>query len=210
MKHIVVIGAGGHARVVADIIRLTGEYRLRGFIDGVNTDRHDEEFEGSRILGGHDMLADLIGVGVTHAAIAIGDNQARAQLAEAALEFGYALPVLAHRSAIIAAGVLFEPGCVVCAGAILNPGVKLGRNVIINTAASVDHECLIEDNVHIAPGAHLAGNVRVRAGAFIGVGASVTARIDIGEGAVVGAGAAVVQDVGDGQTVGGVPARVLK
>ena len=209
LKHIVVIGAGGHARVVADIIRLTGEYRLRGFIDGINPDRHDEELEGSRVLGGYDMLDDLITVGVTHAAIAIGDNDARLQLAQRAFELGYTLPVLAHKQAIIAAGVLFEPGCVVCAGAVLNPGVQLGAHVIINTAATVDHDSFVDTAAHIGPGAHLAGHVRVGRAAIVGIGAAVISRITIGDRAIVGAGAAVVHDVAAGQTVVGVPARPL-
>lgn len=193
--------------MVADIIRLTGEFRLHGFIDGIDPNRHGEEFEGMRVLGGYEVLDDLLEEGITHAAIAIGDNDARLQLAQQALDLGYTLPVLAHKRAIIAAGVQVEPGCVICAGAVLNPSVRIGAHVIINTAATVDHDSVVDTGAHIGPGAHLAGHVQVGRAATIGIGAAVISRISIGERAIVGAGAAVVNDVEPGQTVVGVPAR---
>ena len=210
MSDIVVVGAGGHARVVADVIRLRGDYLIRGFVDGAHPDRRGREFEGSEVLGGDDQLTALRAEGVRYAAVAVGDNAARLRIAEQLQNLGYELPALIHPDATVAASVRVGAGTVVFARAVVNPATTLGRVVIINTAASVDHDCDIGDAVHIAPGAHLAGEVRVGPGALIGVGSAVRPRITIGRGATVGAGAAVVADVAAETTVGGVPARVLE
>lgn len=210
MTNIVVVGAGGHARVVADVIRLGAEYQVRGFLDGENASRRGTEFEGAAVLGGDEVLLGLREEGVRHAAVAVGDNAARLRIADQLLELGFELPALVHPDATVAASVHLGAGTVVFARAVVNPATRLGRVVIINTAASVDHDCEIGDAVHIAPGAHLAGGVKVASGALVGIGAAVRPRLTIGRNAVVGAGAAVVADVAAGTTVAGVPARVLR
>ena len=210
MTPIIVIGAGGHARVVADVIRLSGEFELRGFLDTKRSDRHEEPFEGSRVLGGDELIDELRDNVVNTAFVAIGDNVARTRIGEDLLQRGFELAVLVHPSAVVAPGVSLAPGTLLCAGTIINPGAVIGKHAIINTAASVDHDCQIGAGVHIAPGAHLGGHVTVGAGTLIGLGASIKPGVTIGERAVVGVGAAVVNDVADEQTVVGVPARVAK
>ena len=209
MNDIVIVGAGGHARVVADVIRLSGAYHIRGFLDNQSPQRRGQSYEGSQILGGEEMLARLREDGVTHAAVAIGDNAARLRTCEELRQHGYELPALVHPRAIIAAGVKVGDGSVVFAGAIINSASSIGRVAIINTAATIDHDCVLGDAVHIAPGAHLAGSVSVEQCALVGVGAAVRPGIRIGRNAVVGVGAAVVNDVAAGTTVIGVPARVM-
>ena len=209
MNEIIIMGAGGHARVVADVIRLTGAYQIRGFLDSENAERHGETYEGSRILGGADLLPGLLAEGVSHAAVAIGDNEARVRIGAELEGLGYQLPVLVHPAATVANTARLDAGTVVCARAVINPATTVGRLVIINTAATVDHDCVIEDGVHVAPGVHIAGWVKIESGALVGVGAAVRPHITIGQRAVVGAGAAVVGDVEPGATVAGVPARVL-
>lgn len=206
MNEIVVVGAGGHARVVADVIRLAGEFRIHGFVDQA-TNRAGESFAGARIIGGDQELDDVLRGGVAHAAVAVGDNEARLRIGEDLMRRGFQLPALIHPTAIVAGDVVMGDGALLCAGAIINPASRLGRFVIINTGASVDHDCIIGDGVHIAPGAHLGGHVRVGARTLIGLGASIKPGIRIGERATAGVGAAVVQDVSDGTTVVGVPAR---
>jgi acetyltransferase EpsM len=207
MTDILVFGAGGHARVVADVIRLSPKFHLRGFIDQGNADRHGAAFEGSRILGGDDIVAHLMDEGVTHAVVAVGDNAARVRIGEALALGGFQLPVLIHPAAVIAASVDMGKNTVVFAGAIVNPATRIGAHVIINTAASIDHDCVIGNGVHIAPGVHIAGGVTVGDGTLIGVGSSIRPGVTIGRQAVIGVGAAVVEDVADGATVVGVPAR---
>jgi UDP-N-acetylbacillosamine N-acetyltransferase len=210
VKDIVIVGAGGHARVVADVIRLRGQYHIHGFVDGLDTGRHGTAFEDSIVIGGEETLPNVIREGVGHAIVAIGDNAARVRVARQLVQLGFELPVLIHPSAVIAASVTIGSGTVVFAGAIINSAASIGGNSIINTGATIDHDCLIGDGVHIAPGVNVAGNVTIGAGSLIGVGAAVKPGITIGRGVTVGVGAAVISDVADGKTVVGVPARVIK
>ena len=210
MNKIIVVGAGGHARVVADVIRLSRHFELAGFIDTQNTDRYGTPFEDSHILGGDDKLAELFASGVHHAAIAVGNNAARARLASQLAAAGWQLPALVHPGAIVASSVTVGAGTVIFARAVVNPATRIGANVILNTGCTVDHDCVIGDAAHIAPGVNLAGHVTVGSGTLVGVGAAVKPGITIGHNVLVGVGAAVVNDVPDGATVVGVPARVVK
>lgn len=207
---LVIVGSGGHARVVADIVALSGEFSIAGFLDDVNDDRHGKPFCGSTVLGSTDLLASLAAQGVQHGFVAIGAWRARLALAERLATAGLRLPVLRHPAAVVAADVDMLPGTVLMAGAIVNPGTVVAGHVIVNTAASVDHDCRLDEGVHIAPGATLSGHVRVGRGAWIGVGAVVKDRITIGAGSIVGAGAVVVKDVPEGVVAYGNPAIVVR
>jgi sugar O-acyltransferase (sialic acid O-acetyltransferase NeuD family) len=206
---VVVVGAGGHARVVADILQLIG-HTIAGFLDEVNTERWGTSFEGARVLGGLDQLAVLLNSGVRHAFIAVGECQARLRLAHAAREAGFELPVLQHPKSVVASGVTLGSGSLIVAGAIVNPGSRLGEQVLVNTAASVDHDCQIEDGVHVCPGARLAGGVMVGRGAWIGIGAIVKDGLRIGAGSTIGAGSLVLEDVPAGVVAFGSPARIVR
>lgn len=207
---LVIWGASGHALVVADIIRLNGEYELVGFIDDVNPDRRGSEFCGLPILGGKEQLDGLKRRGVDHVLLGFGNCEARLRLAGLVTARGYHLAKAIHPSAVVAGDVSVGDGTVIAAGAIINPGTHIGENVIINTAASVDHECTVEDGAHVCPGAHLAGRVHVGRAAWVGIGATVIDRVRIGDGAFIGAGAVVLKDVPSGVTAYGVPARTVK
>lgn len=208
MTDILIVGAGGHARVVADLVRLSGTYRICGFLDDNAPERRGSAYEASTILGGIEALPELRGQ-VAHAVIAIGDNDARLGVAEQLAAHGYSLATLIHPTATVAASAVIGPGTVIMAGAIINAATVIGGNVIINTAATVDHDCRIADGAHIGPGTHLGGHITVGRAALLGVGCAVKPGISIGAGAVVGVGAAVVSDVEPRRTVAGVPARVL-
>lgn len=203
-------GASGHALVVADIVRLRGECRIVGFLDGVNPDRAGAEFCGATILGGEESLESLSQSGVRETILAFGNCEARLRCSEIARDHGFSLYTAVHPQAVVASDVELGAGTVVVAGAVINPACVIGGNVIINTCASVDHECIIEDGVHICPGAHLAGRVTVERGAWIGVGATVSDRVHIGAGSLIGAGSVVIRDVPPGVVVYGVPARVIR
>lgn len=207
---LVIIGAGGHARVAADIATLSNEFAIAGFIDEVNPERHGSAFCGSTILGGNEQLQRLKSDGVGHAFVAIGQSQGRLRWAQTVLDNGFELAVLRHPTAICAADAVIGPGSMLAAGAIVNPAVKIAGSVIVNTAASVDHECVIEEGVHIGPGARLGGCVSVGRRAWIGIGAVVKDRIRIGGESIVGAGAVVVKDIPDAVIAYGNPARVAR
>lgn len=207
---LVIWGASGHARVVADIVRLAGEFRIAGFIDNVDPSRRGEEFCGARVLGGREQLQQLHEQGIGHVIMAFGNCRARVDLAREAREYGFQLATAIHPRAVIASDVRIGGGTVVMAGTVINPGTVLGENVIINTSASVDHDCVVEDGVHIGPGAHLGGGVVVRTRSWIGIGASIKDKITIGRDTIVGAGAVVLKDIPDEVVAYGVPARVIR
>lgn len=204
-QRILIIGAGGHGQVIADILlcqQRAGQPILPlAFLDSDPT-RHGREILGLPVLGDESQLGQI-----EHDAIilAIGRNAARQHLFEQFSKEAFATAV--HPSAIIAADVEIGVGSMICAGAIINTGARIGRNTIINTAATVDHHNLIGDHVHIAPGVHLGGDVRVGEGALVGIGAAVLPQSQIGAWATVGAGATVIQNIPAHTVAFGTPAK---
>jgi UDP-N-acetylbacillosamine N-acetyltransferase len=198
---ILIWGASGHARVIADLVKVSGELEIAGFIaDG----------GGDEVLGDREALPGLRARGIELLFVAVGDCGARHRLAAHARELGFRFPALIHPSAVVARDAVIGAGSAICAGAVVGPGARIGEQVIMNTLASADHDCDLGDAVHISPGARLAGDVRVGTGAWIGIGASVIERRSIGEWAVVGAGSVVVRDIPARSVAYGVPARVRR
>jgi UDP-N-acetylbacillosamine N-acetyltransferase len=205
-QSVVIWGASGHAKVVADIIRLNNRFELKGFIDDV--DKQQRQFLGLPVFGGVEALSGLKKDGVTHIVVGFGNCEKRLKRSEVDRKEGFSLATIIHPSAVIAADVSIGDGTVIAAGVIVNPGSKVGANVIINTRASVDHDCEIADGAHICPGATLGGSVIVGAAAWVGIGSTVKDHINIGARALIGAGAVVVSDIPEGVVAYGVPARV--
>jgi UDP-perosamine 4-acetyltransferase len=203
------IGAGGHAKVVLDILRLMNEYRVVGLLD---PNCVGESVGGVPVLGGDELLPRLHAEGVAVAFIGVGgvgDNTLRIKLFEKVQAAGFTFINAIHPAAVLAPSVQLGEGISIMAGAIVNPDTRIGDNVIINTGAIVEHDCEIAAHAHISPGAVLCGGVRVGMGAHIGAGATVRQYVTVGERAVVGAGAVVIKDVPPGVAVVGVPARIL-
>jgi UDP-N-acetylbacillosamine N-acetyltransferase len=209
-KQLVIWGASGHARVIVDIIRLSREFTVVGFLDNINTELHGKMFCQAPILGGLEQLEELKFNNINTIFLAIGNCQARLKLAAILKVQKFNLATLIHPNAVIASDVTIGDGTVIMAGAVINSGARIGENVIVNTSASIDHDCLIEDGVHISPGAHLAGHVCVSRGVWIGIGAVVSDRITIGESSVIGAGSVVIRDIPAGVVAYGVPAKVIR
>lgn len=209
-EKLVIWGASGHAMVVADIVRLRGDYEIAGFLDSVNPERAGGLFCGARILGGEEQLDLLSTQGVSHFIMGFGDCAARLKLGALVTSKGFELATAVHPGSIVSPDVRIHAGTVVVGGAVVNPGSRIGENVIINTGATVGHECTIGDGAHICPGVHLAGRVRVGQGAWVGLGACVVESLSIGAGAYIGAGAVVVRSVPDGMVAYGNPARVRR
>lgn len=208
----VILGGGGHARVVIDILRTSTSVALYAVLD---PDRSlwGRELLGVPIRGGDELLPDLITEGVNYFVVgrgAVGDNQPRRKLFELGLAYGLVPFTVQHPSAVCSKWAQIGLGSVLFPSAVVNAGAIVGDNVIINTGAIVEHDCVISDHVHIATGARLASAVKVGAGAHIGAGATVRQSLSIGESAIVGAGAVVVKDVPPRVVVVGVPARCLK
>ena len=195
MNKLLIIGAGGHGKVVADTAEASG-YSNIVFLD----QSWPEQVENGRWkVAGKPKQSDVTMF------CAVGKNDIRAHIFEE-----YHLnnsPVLIHPSAILSPTVKMGPGALVVAGSVVNADTSIGRGAILNTACSLDHDCMIGDFVHVSPGAHLAGGVRVGDGTWIGIGAIVREGVRIGKNVIVAAGAAVVCDIEDGVRVGGVPAH---
>jgi sugar O-acyltransferase (sialic acid O-acetyltransferase NeuD family) len=204
---VLILGAGGHGRVVAEAARTIGLETI-GFLDDspalVGT-----LVMGIKVLGDTDLLKPgaLIGDGVL---LGVGRNAVRLDLRQRMQALGLALPSVVHPRAWVSPSASLGPATVIMANAAVQTGCRLGAAVIVNTNASVDHDGMLADGVHVSPGAHLAGNVTVGEGTHIGIGATVIEGITIGRGCLIAAGAVVVRDVRDGQRVAGVPARAMK
>lgn len=212
MKQVVGLGAGGHAKVVIEILRAMGGYEFIGLLDP-KQELWDTEVLGVPVLGDDALLPELRSQGIHYAFIGlgtVGDTRPRRRLYEKARQKGFEIVQAIHPQAVVAPSVAIGHGPTIMAGAVINAAAKLGDNVIVNTGAIVEHDCIIGDHVHVATGAQLASTVQVGTGAHIGAGATVRQCITIGEGAIVGAGAVVVKDVPNDVTVAGVPARILK
>lgn len=206
-----IVGAGGHGQVVADILLQVRRKQGReataaesvGFVDG------DSTLVGERLLGLPVVgtLDDLRKLSVESHVVAIGDNRVRARVSRALLEWNSKFLSVVHPSAVVASSAEVGEGIVICAGVVVNPLAELSDGVILNTACTVDHHARVGPFAHIAPGAHLGGNVTVGEGALVGIGASIVPGVTVGAWAVIGAGAAVSRDVEAGVVVVGVPAR---
>jgi len=203
---IVILGAGGHGRVVLDIILAAGQHRPVGFLDN-NPSLCGRRIDGVPVLGGMPQAGELAGRGIRGAIVAIGDNGVRRALATELERSGFELVSAAHPSAQIARTAKVGQNVVIAAGAVVCAHTQIGDSVILNTGCIVDHECMIGTAAHICPGARLAGHVTVESGAFVGIGSTVVQNVRIGLEAVVGAGAVVLNDVAPMTTVVGVPAR---
>jgi len=201
---LIIIGAGGHGRVVAALAQRAG-HRVRGFLDRGATLIP----EGLPVLGGDEYL-DSSSAREFAFAIGLGSRTAwerRRSLCDYIDSQGLSAPRLIDPDAAVAPTVQIGHGAQILMGARIQNGASIEEWCIVNTAAVVEHDCFIEGNVHVAPGAILCGGVTVGEGAFIGAGALVKEGLKIGNRSTIGMGAVVVRDVSDGQMVVGVPAR---
>lgn len=209
-KRIIIIGAGGHGQVVADILwqmHAAGlPVRPTGFLDE-NSALHGQVFLDLPVLG---RLADLPAVPHEAVVVAVGDNQVRQRLFLALAGQGEQFQTACHPRATIARDVTIGAGSMICAAVVINTGSRIGQNVILNTGCTIDHHNQIGDHVHIAPGAHLGGEVTVAELALVGIGATVLPRRHIAALSIVGGGAVVTRDIPAGSIVVGVPARPVE
>lgn len=200
MNRLIIIGASGHGKVVADIARLNG-YSDIVFLD------NDKKFSsclGYPVLGPDSMVSELDG----EIFIAVGNAEIRKKLMER--EQKRSFPILIHPKAVVAENTHIGEGTVIMAGAVINPGVNIGKGCIINTGSSVDHDCEVKDYVHISVGVHLCGTVIVEENTWIGAGTTVSNNVHICSDCLVGAGAVVIKDIEIPGTYVGVPSRMLK
>ena len=204
MTRLLIVGAGGHAAVVAEMAELVGAWEQICFVDNKYPDL--TSIIDLPVVGNSSAIPGLISDEADFV-IAIGNNQTRLKLHHEILDAGGRVVSVVHPSAVVSPSAMIEKGSVVMAQAVINARTTIGAACIINTGATIDHDCRIEPAVHISPGAHLAGGVSVGEQTWIGIGASVVNNVSIGSNSIVGAAAGVLNDVPAGRTVVGTPAR---
>ena len=200
-ESIILIGGGGHGKVVIDAIKKDNQFAIHGIVDTIIP--KGESVLGINVLGNYDVLDEVLKQGINNAFVSfgsIGDCSARVEACSKLKELGFSLPSIVHPSAIIGSGVTFEEGAFVAAGVVINPDSKIGKNAIINTSASVDHDCVIGDYVHVAPGVTLSGKVKIGDGTHVGVGATVVQHLTIGKKCMIKANGLVSKNMNNGET----------
>ena len=201
MNRLIIIGAGGHGKSIADNALKNG-YKDIGFVD----DHAQGDCMGFSIIG---VISDIekLNDGATDFIIGIGNNAIRRRIAE---RYSVRWATLVHPAAVIATNAVVGEGTVVMAGAVLNASSTVGKHCIINTSAIVEHDNVVCDYVHMSPASKLGGTVTVGELTHIGIGATVSNNIEICPSCVIGAGAVVVQNITESGTYVGVPAREIE
>lgn len=197
---IIVLCAGGHARVVTEALRCAG-WTVLGLTDS-NPSLYGRHVGGVPVLGPDDLL-DGFDRATTHLANGCGNTVDRTsaglgprwRLFERFHAMGFRFPAVRHPGAIVASDAVLDEGAQVMAGAVVQPAASIGRNVIVNSRALVEHDCHIGPHTHIAPGALLCGGVRVGAASHVGAGAVILQNVVVGDGVVIAAGSVVTRDV---------------
>lgn len=206
-KRVFVYGAGGHGKVVANILVCSNTAGLTGFID----DRGD--LQGTTVLGlpvlgnGSWLQATALSSPVV-VVLGVGENSARQLLARRCMSWKIDILTAIHPNATVARTATVGPGTVVMARAVINPGANVGAGAVINSAAVVEHDVEVGDFAHVAPNATMGGGSRLGALSLLGMGAVLLQRITVGEQSFIGAGAVVTRNIPNGVVAVGIPARV--
>lgn len=201
MSKLLILGAGGHARVVREIAELLEKWETISFLD----DNPALDFTMG-VLNDYESLAHVY----DSAFVAFGNNALRIEWSNKLRSVGYVVPALIHPLSIISSKSSIGSGTAVMAGSIINANTIVGNDCIINTASSVDHDCHIDDGVHLSPGVRIAGHVNIGTNTWVGIGSIIVNNITVGCDSIIAAGAVVTKDVSDHVMVAGVPAQIKK
>jgi sugar O-acyltransferase (sialic acid O-acetyltransferase NeuD family) len=206
MSNLLIIGAGGHGRVVADAASLSGAWSKVAFLD----DRFPMEKHSSWLVIGSTGDAVNFLEDYSDLIVGIGNNELRVKLLQKYKALGFNIPTIIHPRAVVSNDASAGEGTFIAANAVVNIGAQIGPGGIINTNSTVEHDCTLGQGVHVSPGANVAGEVTIGDYSWVGIGSSVIQGITIGSRTIIGAGSVVIHPVEDSRTVVGVPARVIK
>ncbi|OGS19423.1 MAG: hypothetical protein A2219_00325 [Elusimicrobia bacterium RIFOXYA2_FULL_50_26] len=211
MTELLLIGAGGHCKVVIDAILNLKNFKVAGIID--LPQKAGENIYGIPVIGTDMELDRFYRQGIRHCHVSvgsIGSPALRVKLCKQATSAGFAFSTIISRHAVVSEKSIIGEGTFVAPGAVINAGAKVGSNCIINTGAVIDHDCVIGDFTHIAPRAVLGGGVTVGEFSHIGAGSSLMQYITIGKGTIIGMGSVVTKSFGDNLTAFGCPCVIRK
>ena len=206
MNNLLIVGAGGHGKVVSDAAFSMGCWDNIAFLDAKYPDL--KEVIGYSVIGSVDQAVEFLKK-YPSVVVAVGDNNIRMNLMDDLVGKGFSIPVIIHRSAWVSPSASLGEGSVVFANAVINASAQLGRGTVVNTSSIIEHDCCLGDGVHICPGVCMGGGVTIGNRSFIGVGSSIIHSVDLGVGVTVGAGAVVAGNIQSGFTVVGVPAKQI-
>ncbi len=206
-EKLIIIGAGGHAKVIIDILRTSSDYSIEGLVDPQHSGKN---ILGVPVIGDDSQLEKIYEEGTRTAFVAVGDNQKRGQISDYVNKIGYTLANAVSRHSYVSSTVTLGKGIAIMPGAVVHPDSKIGDNAIINTGSTIDHDCVISKNVHIAPGCTIAGNVKIGEGSLIGIGTKIIPDISVGSSTIIGAGSVIIANIPSGCTAFGVPVKIQK
>jgi len=201
---LIIIGASGHGKVVADIALKMNKWKNIAFLDDNTTINSSM---GLKVIGTSREVYNFISE--YEIFVGIGSNAIRSKIQKSIEILGGSIPVLVHPNAVIGSQVEIGIGTAVMAGAVINSSTKIGKGCIINTSSTIDHDNILEDFVHISPGTHLAGTVKVGYGSWLGIGSNISNNVNISCNTIIGAGSVILKDITDPGTYAGVPVRKI-
>jgi len=207
MKKLLILGAGGHAKVIKETAMESSKFNTFHYLD----DNKNLIKENKNIIGEFkDLFLDSIKSIYKNAFIAVGDSKKREKLFKNLIKEGYNLPVLIHPTSWVSKSAKISEGSIILANSTIQANVTIGSNVIINNNCSIDHDSIIENSSHICPGVNLAGNVRIGKRTWVGIGSSIIQNIEIGNDVLIGAGSVITKSLPDSIKAYGVPAKIIE
>lgn len=208
MEKIILLGSGGHAKSVVDVIEQGNLFEIAGFLD--IPEKQEFSYKNYKVIGVDSDLKKFYNMGIKYGFVTMGymgKKTPRVKLYQNLKEANFKLPIIKDLSACVAFDATIEEGVFIGKNAVINANAHIGKMSIINTGAIVEHECVIGEYTHIAVGAVLGGGIIIGKETFIGANATVIQGVEIGNCAIVGAGSVVLKNVSDKETVIGNPAH---
>ena len=207
-EKILIIGGGGHAKVVISLLKKLNNYEIVGFTEL----EKKNNILGIKYLGTDEVLKDLFNDGIKNAVIGLGQiksSEIRKKIVKFASEIGFKFPSIISPNSIVNEEVIIGDGTIVMDGVVINSGSEIGKFSIINTNSSIDHDCKIGSFTHIAPGVTLSGEVNIGDNVLVGTGANVIQQISITDFSIISAGSSVQKSITEKGIYRGVPAKLV-
>lgn len=207
-REIIIIGTGGHAKLLVDIVEESGNYKIVGF-----TSKESEEgtFCGYPLLGDDSVLVDHLKKGVEYVALGVGafkNNRLRKEIFERTKDLGFKVATLIHPSSTISRSAIIKEGAVIFSGVIINNHVEIGQNTIVATGSTIDHESVVASHVLVSAGVTIGAYTKIEEGVLCALGSKIVSGVQIGKDILIGAGAVVVRDISAKGTYVGIPAKI--